>query len=76
MDKSGKSASNDASVRRKGQSHAQGIRNEAPRLSKAESYSNPKTRADTVQRQAAAAAAPRHAARGDDELMSQEQEKS
>ncbi|SDI52593.1 hypothetical protein [Pseudomonas panipatensis] len=89
MNKSGKSVSNDATAPLKGQSHPQGIRNQAPRLSKAESYSNPKTRADAVLQQPEAAAAPhlakksktpaaapRHAARGDDDLMSQEQEKS
>ncbi|HCF6594792.1 TPA: hypothetical protein NII54_000426 [Pseudomonas aeruginosa] len=85
MDKPGKQGPNNESSRPKGQSHPQGPRNEAPRLSRAESYSNPKTRADEALHQAAdaestrpskasksAPAVKRHAARGDDDLMSQE----
>ncbi|MGE9762221.1 hypothetical protein [Pseudomonas sp. PDM20] len=85
MDKPGKQGPNNDSSRPKGQSHPQGPRHEAPRLSPAENYSNPKTRADEALRQAADTELPRpstaskgtpeaerHAARGDDDLMSQE----
>ncbi|MNP00649.1 hypothetical protein D3C76_924420 [compost metagenome] len=89
MDKSGKQGPNNESSRAKGQSHPQGARREAPRLSRAENYSNPKTKADQVLHQAADAVAPRpsktsrtaaaprpQAARGDDDLISEEQQKS
>lgn len=87
MDKSGKQGPNNESSRSKAQVHPQGPRHEAPRLSRAEDYSNPKSRAEAERQQLAdasgathpaseaqdAASGLQHAARDDDDLMSEEQ---
>ncbi|WP_207884560.1 hypothetical protein [Pseudomonas sp. 30_B] len=93
MDKSGKQGPNNESSRPKAQVHPQGPRHEAPRLSRAEEYSTPKSRAEAGRQklsdavsdagrmahptgEAKNAETVQHAARGDDDLMSEEQHRS